>query len=265
MVSAICQAKDPSTCRYHGAQLRMLNAQKTGDFNQYYEARKIVEQLENKGWEEPTQEKVNNLLDNQTQQATEWLPTRLTPTLVQKVDPATTTIYPANEHHPEWEGIPTTNHEDAQNGELLNKIIVFDPNIPDDQGTLFTRHKPNDIDTFPDYPYQIRVQFNRPITSDEAKHLAQHLGYTYRATVAGESISDPQQDTPHSFIVYADTTKTARDDIGMAIEKLEEDYPHIIQNGSPLRTTDRAGAGTKGTRLIEPVDQDIQVSFYYDS
>lgn len=40
-----CQAKDPSTCRYHGTKMAMENAIKNQDFEGYYEARKKLETL----------------------------------------------------------------------------------------------------------------------------------------------------------------------------------------------------------------------------
>lgn len=40
-----CQAKDPSTCRYHGTKIAMENAIKNQDFDGYYKARKKLETL----------------------------------------------------------------------------------------------------------------------------------------------------------------------------------------------------------------------------
>ncbi len=47
-----CKAKDPNTCRYHGAQIRMLHAQHIGDFEAYFQERTTLETLQKKGWKE---------------------------------------------------------------------------------------------------------------------------------------------------------------------------------------------------------------------
>lgn len=40
-----CQAKDPRTCRYHGTEIRMNEAQAKGDFNAYFKERTVLEAL----------------------------------------------------------------------------------------------------------------------------------------------------------------------------------------------------------------------------
>lgn len=52
MVSANCRAKDPKTCPYHGAVLRMYDAQESGDFEAYFMERTKVEELEKNNWED---------------------------------------------------------------------------------------------------------------------------------------------------------------------------------------------------------------------
>ena len=137
---------------------------------------------------------------------------------------------------------------------------VFDSVSVDDQ--VFHRRRDT---VFPGEPYAIRLQANRPLTDDEARHVAGAMGYAYRATVAGEPLGMPQRDTPYSFVVSADTTKSARDDLGVALEAFEDMLPTMIDEGSSVRKTDRAGAGTKGTRLVEGMhDPDLAFEVYYD-
>jgi hypothetical protein len=38
----------------------------------------------------------------------------------------------------------------------------------------------------------------------------------HRSTIAGESLSEPYADSPYSFVVSADMTKSRRDDVGIA-------------------------------------------------
>jgi len=137
---------------------------------------------------------------------------------------------------------------------------VFDAVSVDDQ--VFHRRRDT---VFPGEPYAIRLQANRPLTDDEARHVAGAMGYAYRATVAGEPLGMPQRDTPYSFVVSADTTKSARDDLGVALEAFEDMLPTMIDEGSSVRKTDRAGAGTKGTRLVEGMHEpDLAFEVYYD-
>lgn len=50
MVSAVCKAKDPRTCPYHGSVIRMNDALQSGNVNDYMFYRKIVEDQEHSGW-----------------------------------------------------------------------------------------------------------------------------------------------------------------------------------------------------------------------
>ncbi len=137
---------------------------------------------------------------------------------------------------------------------------VFDSVSVDDQ--VFHRRQDK---VYPGEPYAIRLQANRPLTDDEARHVAGAMGYAYRATVAGEPLGMPHRDTPYSFVVSADTTKSARDDLGVALEAFEDMLPTMIDEGSSVRKTDRAGAGTKGTRLVEGMHEpDLAFEVYYD-
>lgn len=123
-----------------------------------------------------------------------------------------------------------------------------------------------DGENFPDAPYAIRLEANRPLSDEEIKTAARALGYAYRSTVAGESLSDPTRDSSHSFALHADTTKSRRDDLGVALDDFHETLPGTLRDGSPVRTTDRAGRGTKGTRLTEGLnDPDLTFEIYYDS
>ncbi len=129
-------------------------------------------------------------------------------------------------------------------------------------GTTFHRRRDG---VYPNWPYAMRFQANRPLTDDETSRFAGWVGYAYRSTVAGESSGAPDRDSPCSFVVSADTTKTRRDDLGVALEEFEEQLPATIQDGSPVRKTDRSGPGTAGTRLVEGFDDPrLRFEIYYD-
>lgn len=154
---------------------------------------------------------------------------------------------------PDGAAVPVK-HPAVQGGAVFDTVSVDD--------RVFHRRRDK---VYPGEPYAIRLQANRPLTDDEAGHVAGAMGYAYRATVAGESPGVPERDTPYSFVVSADTTKSARDDLGMALEEFEDTLPTMIDEGSPVRKTDRAGAGTKGTRLVEGMHEpDLTFEVYYD-
>lgn len=142
----------------------------------------------------------------------------------------------------------------------------FDVNEVKDQvtyeGRTFYRSRPGQ---YPGTPYAIRIQANRELSFEEAQRLAGLTGYAYRSTVAGERLSNPELDSPNSFIVAADTTKSARDDLGMALADFEDSLPSLTKEGTPVRKTDRKGPGTKGTRLVDGLGDDLEIEIYYDN
>lgn len=115
-----------------------------------------------------------------------------------------------------------------------------------------------------DLSYELLVRASRALTDAEMRQVAGLLGYAWRASMAGESLGQPQRVGKKTFVVSADVTKSRRDDVGDGWFEFLGQVPAIIQHGSPVRTTDRAGIGTKGTRLLEPVP-DLQVTLYADS
>lgn len=143
----------------------------------------------------------------------------------------------------------------VQAGEVFDQIEV------DGWGTFHRRRAGVGAGT----PYAMRFQANRQLSDDEKRQFAGLVGYAYSATVAGDSLSDPYPDSPYSFVVAADMTKSRRDDLGIALEEFEEQLPAMLQEGSPVRKTDRKGPGTAGTRLVDGFnDPDLKFEVYYD-
>lgn len=140
-------------------------------------------------------------------------------------------------------------------GEVFDKVTAPD-------GTIFHRRRDG---VFPGWPDNFRIQANRPLREAEKLKMAGLLGYAYQVQVRGEGLSMPESDTPYSFIVGTDTTKTRSDDLGMALERFEESLDDMIQNGSPVRTTNRSGPGTAGTRLVGGFNEPgLTFELYYD-
>lgn len=123
----------------------------------------------------------------------------------------------------------------------------------------FHRRRPG---VYPNQPYQVRIQLGRELEPGEEHHLAQLVGYAYSRT-GGERLGEPFRDAPNSVVLYMDTTK------GRAYQHLqdrfEDDLEQMVQDGSPIRRTDRAGAGTAGTRAVEGLGCIDGLHVYYDS
>lgn len=123
----------------------------------------------------------------------------------------------------------------------------------------FHRRRPG---VYPDQPYQVRIQLGRELEPGEEHHVAQLVGYAYSRT-GGERLGEPFKDAPNSVVMYMDTTK------GRAYRHLEDRFEEgldaMLEEGSPVRRTDRAGAGTAGTRAVDGLGYVGQVHVYYDS
>lgn len=90
--------------------------------------------------------------------------------------------------------------------------------------------------------YDMAVLFEQPQSPEHVNGL---LGYFFTGPFAGEYYPD---NTPSMgnrlFVPYVDDTKSRRDDVGDAWAE----FRAYVEQGTPVRKTDRTGAGTKGTR-----------------
>ena len=102
--------------------------------------------------------------------------------------------------------------------------------------------------------YSLRVTIDRVLTLAEVEQVSGCLGYGL-APLAGEGLSDPERilfGLDYTAIDYSyDSTKSRRDDPDF--QQAFENAARYIQEGTPIRTTNRAGAGTAGTRLVEGI------------
>lgn len=142
-----------------------------------------------------------------------------------------------------------TNDLRLVNGEVFDTVTH--------EGVVYHRRREG---VFPDEPSFIRIQANLPLNDEDVMRFSGLMGYSYRKNVRGEQLSLPGQDTPYSFVVFADTTKSRRDDLGVALQEFEEDLPGMILEGSPERVT------KDNTRLVEGFNQpELKFEIYYDS
>ena len=124
----------------------------------------------------------------------------------------------------------------------------------------------------PDRPFTaIRVLCDRRLQPQEISRLAGCLGYAFQSTLAGPELPAPDVNwmeaagrvgiaVTFTLLVFAYdarlSTRTAPD-YAEAFAKARE----YIQNGTPVRATNRAGNGTEGTRLVEGIGT-ANLSFY---
>lgn len=115
--------------------------------------------------------------------------------------------------------------------------------------------------------YTLRVEFSRTLTATEISRVSGCIGYAFKARIRGEELSDPtpifaDNGSPRTILEYSyDSTKTRSDDPDFfaAFDEAET----YMQLGTPIRATDRAGRGTKGTRLVEGInDPTVKVRFF---
>jgi hypothetical protein len=134
---------------------------------------------------------------------------------------------------------------------------VFDT-VESADGQAFHRRREG---VFPDAPYALRIQVDRPIDSGDLSKMARILGSAYATTGWNEGLGWPEQDTPFSFIVSADTTK------GRAyrnLDKLEENLATYMVEGSPVAKTNR-GRTPKGERYVEGFGESTpKFELYYE-
>lgn len=149
-------------------------------------------------------------------------------------------------------------YADAPSAEtLLNLNRHALPLLNAAQGPIW---KPVDVpDTFAESFTRIRVVCDRRLDDDEVERLAGCLGYALCATLAGNDLGEPE--TTYALI-----------EGGAAFTVVEADYDSdssirtdpdpaqafdaarlYITQGTPVRQTDRAGWGTRGTRLVNGI------------
>lgn len=157
---------------------------------------------------------------------------------------------------PHRDTAPDTGDPRVQAGE------VFDRVTHPDYGTLHRRRD----GVVPAEPRLMRFQSDRPLSDEEVQQAAQIIGYAWRAKVAGDPVGDPGRDSPYSFLISADSTRSRRTDRAQALLDFEQDTTTMLSEGTPVRQTTRKGYWTQGTRLVEGFgDNPPNFEIYYDS
>lgn len=110
---------------------------------------------------------------------------------------------------------------------------------------------------------EIRVEFDRVLVDAEVWQAAGCIGYALRQQLHGEDLSEPRKikrKGGKTIVRFGyDSTKSRSDDPDeVAAFELAALY---VQEGSPVRKTDRAGKGTAGTRLCQGLGS-VRVRFW---
>lgn len=115
----------------------------------------------------------------------------------------------------------------------------------------------------PEFIYNFALTFNRALDADERLFTEQIIGYLSRQVMKMPSGETPDFDwlwNGQGVVVDLDTTKTYSDDISDGFDALWEKLPVMLAEGSPIRTTNRAGPNTKGTSLIPSIGLDVEIT-----
>lgn len=141
-------------------------------------------------------------------------------------------------------------------GEILDRVIVED--------VLYSRARDGVV---PGEFQSIRVQLSRPLKEGEEDRIASLVGYAFRVALRTQygSVEVAATDTPYSVILDADTAYAGTSNIEYGLQKFGEQVHTLLHEGSPMRTTNRAGAGTKDTRAVYGFgEDDLAFELYYD-
>lgn len=271
MSKAKCSSENPTTCRYHGhdAQVALVKdlqqkAEASKDFEAYFKATKTLEALNERekaiaGIDASLQEAVTSGDFTRYMALTESIKSGQLPETSKTVDTAPEKFRMSSRERYDSRGYV---YVSAMNEEVANGSYAPDRiHSVNEYGELVAYVRANQFN-FHDYPDGMRIQASRPLTDAEVQKVAQLTGYQHRATLNGEGLSDPERCGKAAVLVSTDNTKSAGRK--SMFDEFEEGLEPTLQEGSPIRKTDRAGEGTKGTRLIEGFGDDVTFTLYYE-
>lgn len=225
MVSSICRAKDPSTCYYHGAVINMYDAQRRGNWDEYFAARQRVEEAERRGWEE----EVSNFAQNGSQ------------------------------------GFPAVPEQAQQPSQQQGQVPQRRPWFKDELEVNGVRYHRRRKDVFARRPEHLRIQVVRPLDEAEMEKLQGILKAHFRAKTHNGSLMNFTADSPSSFTAELSFGAIQQEDLDAKIHEFESSLRSTVEEGTPVRTTNKSGAGTKGTRKFDGFQENLKVQLYYDS
>lgn len=260
MVNKTCRAEFPNKCRYHGLdaqkaeiQTKIDTAINKQDFNGYYEHRLELDNLPTQDKAEKLEEEIKTAKNSQDFEKYKSLRDKLYKyvgvTYGKEAEEQSTGEAPTLVHH----AVPLSNSQAAN-----------DPNNRPDHVIVSNLYGESEVYTaaeiYPDFPYSMRISANRPLTDSETEKIANLTGYLYRSTLNGEPLGNPWRDSNSSFVISADFTKASGKNNQ---SNFENDLNDFITNGTPIRKTNRSGPNTINTRLVDGINEDLDIKLYY--
>jgi hypothetical protein len=150
----------------------------------------------------------------------------------------------------------------VQRGEIIDRIV-------DRAGRIFSRSRDG---VTPDAPEFVRIQLNRPLLEEEEDRIAALVGYAWKTKMRPDkyanSVEVEDKDSPCSVILSVDLYReNPRSNEHRSLLEFQETLYEYMEDGTPIRTSDRAGHGTKDTRLLQGLEgaDDLSFEVYYDS
>jgi len=116
----------------------------------------------------------------------------------------------------------------------------------------------------------IRVVCDRRLNWPDIGRLAGCLAYALKATLAGEELGEPSVEfacSPGGSVTFTvvefayDASLSIRTEPD-PIEAFRVAREYLLSGGTPVRTTNREGSGTQGTRLVEGLSIPCSLTFY---
>jgi len=101
-------------------------------------------------------------------------------------------------------------------------------------------------DDMPGRTTRVALRFNRPLSDAEAEHAASLAEYAWRSSLHKAPFGQARQTDDRTLVFACDSDQSSHPASDFA-----STLPGLMTQGSPVRTTDRSGPGTKGTRALD--------------
>ena len=141
--------------------------------------------------------------------------------------------------------IVSSNDPRVRSGEVFDQV--------EHDGVIYSRSRDG---VYPADVYSMRFQFNRELTSDEARHARDLIAYAWTSRIRGQAMGDEEADTPFSIVVGGDSTKSRSGDTGYALSEWEDMVRDYLALGTHQKTAELR---------LPPVDPNLTVEIYYDN
>lgn len=272
MSKAKCSSENPTTCRYHGhdAQVALVKdaqrkAEASKDFEAYFSATKTLEALETRqkliaGIDASLKEAVISGDFSKYQALADQLTGKTEANLKETKEETSTseksTVSTLDRYDKDGNIYVSALDDEVANGTYAPARI----HSIDEYGEPVAYVRADEFN-FMNYPDEMRVQASRPLSDAEVQKVAQLTGYQHRSTLNGEGLGDPDRCGNASVLIGTDNTKSSGRK--SMFGEFEDGLEATLQEGSPVRKTNRSGPGTQGTRLVEGLGSDVNFTLYY--